>query len=91
MNLFRSSFDEVCPRHGPLNGSTKCRFCDFNTVPPCLSIPAEAFGRTANALPSSFIQGLPQSAQVKSGDSHREKILADPYRKLTEKEFPICS
>lgn len=29
-----------------------------------------SFGRTANALPSSFIQGLPQCAEVKSGDLH---------------------
>ena len=38
MRLYRDS--SGCPDHGPLNGSTKCRFCDFTVFMPAADLPS---------------------------------------------------
>lgn len=50
--MIPTAFDARCPAHGPLNGQTKCRFCDYAIFdvnrPP--SSRLDALPRTGNGV-----------------------------------------
>ena len=45
-----TAFEAVCPQHGPLNGQTKCRFCNYSLFnrPPASRL--DVLGRSVHSL-----------------------------------------
>ena len=68
-----TAFEAVCPQHGPLNGQTKCRFCNYSLFnrPPASRL--DVLGRT-QVPPLSFFP----FALVKRAVG-TERVVLDPF------------